>query len=135
MNLEELADNLDELKKLMPELEYVLGAIDTSDEDETVEVLVLEIDDVDYMLTLEFMAAGEKYVHLINEENAFDFLFARVVYEDGEELFEIIEDEDEIELINAYAMRHLLSMAKENKKIETKIVDGTERMAIETEEN
>lgn len=76
------------------------------------EMDVIEIDGIDYAILKEFEIKGTAYVHLVNVNDPLDFMFRKVLIEDGEEYLVGLDSDQEFDLVFAYDQKFLLQDLK-----------------------
>ena len=88
----------------------ILG-IDATD-DEVTEVECFEIDGINYIAAKKFETAENTYLYLVNENDVMDFIFQKVIVEDGEEYIVGLDSEKEFDLVQAYFQRDCFMQLK-----------------------
>lgn len=98
---------------------------DDTGPDELVDVGCLEIDGKEYLEIKRLEIAGTTYLLFANDRDVMDFMFQKVVVEDGEEYLVELDSEEEFELALACLQRDYLMELKERlKKGDEETPDG-----------
>lgn len=101
---------LNQLIEDNPELKQVYDLVyeTMSDNDEDMEFEAIEIDGVDYIILREFNVKGSTYFHLINENDPMDFMYRKLLVEDGEEYLVGLDSDAEFDLVFAYEQKYIM---------------------------
>lgn len=101
---------LNQLIEENPELKQVYDLVyeTMSDTDEDMEFEAIEIDGVDYIILREFNVKGSTYFHLINENDPMDFMYRKLLVEDGEEYLVGLDSDAEFDLVFAYEQKYIM---------------------------
>lgn len=90
------------------------------DNDEDMVFEAIEIDGVDYIILREFNVKGSTYFHLINENNPMDFMYRKLLIEDGEEYLVGLDSDAEFDLVFAYEQKYIMRDIKRKQDMMSK---------------
>lgn len=101
--LQQLIEDNPELKQVYDLVYETMG-----DNDEDMKFEAIEIDGVDYIILREFNVKGSTYFHLINENDPMDFMYRKLLVEDGEEYLVGLDSDAEFDLVFAYEQKYIM---------------------------
>lgn len=101
--LNQLIEDNPELKQVYDLVFETMGG-----DDEDTEVEAIEIDGVDYIILREFNVKGSTYFHLMNENDPMDFMYRKLLIEDGEEYIVGLDSDAEFDLVFAYEQKYIM---------------------------
>lgn len=113
---------LNQLIEDNPELKQVYDLVyeTMGDNDEDMEFEAIEIDGVDYIILREFNVKGSTYFHLINENDPMDFMYRKLLIEDGEEYLVGLDSDAEFDLVFAYEQKYIMRDIKRKQDMMSK---------------
>ncbi len=121
-SLNKLLEKEPEWKSVFDSLISLLDDDDTAEE--TVEVECAEIDGNNYIVAQRMEIEGNTYLQLVNENDCLDFIFQKVIVEDGEEYIVELDSDKEFELVQSYFQRNFLIQLKEKLEKDDKDTSG-----------
>lgn len=113
---------LNQLIEDNPEFKQVYDLVyeTMGDTDEDMEFEAIEIDGVDYIILREFNVKGNTYFHLINENDPMDFMYRKLLVEDGEEYLVGLDSDAEFDLVFAYEQKYIMRDIKRKQDMMSK---------------
>ena len=113
---------LNQLIEDNPELKQVYDLVyeTMGDNDEDMEFEAIEIGGVNYIILREFNVKGSTYFHLINENDPMDFMYRKLLIEDGEEYLVGLDSDAEFDLVFAYEQKYIMRDIKRKQDMMSK---------------
>ncbi len=114
--IEKLNEYLEENKEVKQMVDAFTSAFD-SNSDEFMDIECIEIDGEEYLILKEFNVKGTTYVHLVNANDPEDFMYRKIVVEDGEEYLYGLDSDAEFEMVIAYEQKYLFKELKRKQQM------------------
>ena len=114
--IEKLNEYLEENKEVKQMVDAFTSAFD-SNSDEFMDIECIEIDGEEYLILKEFNVKGTTYVHLVNANDPEDFMYRKIVVEDGEEYLYGLDSDAEFDMVIAYEQKYLFKELKRKQQM------------------
>ena len=114
--IEKLNEYLEENKEVKQMVDTFTSAFD-SNSDEFMDIECIEIDGEEYLILKEFNVKGTTYVHLVNANDPEDFMYRKIVVEDGEEYLYGLDSDAEFDMVIAYEQKYLFKELKRKQQM------------------
>lgn len=114
--IEKLNEYLEENKEIKQVVDAFTSAFD-SNSDEFMDIECIEIDGEEYLILKEFNVKGTTYVHLVNANDPEDFMYRKIVVEDGEEYLYGLDSDAEFDMVIAYEQKYLFKELKRKQQM------------------
>ena len=114
--IEKLNEYLEENKEIKQMVDAFTSAFD-SNSDEFMDIECIEIDGEEYLILKEFNVKGTTYVHLVNANDPEDFMYRKIVVEDGEEYLYGLDSDAEFDMVIAYEQKYLFKELKRKQQM------------------